>query len=97
MKHSAIWTLTTFALAFSLSIPAWTADAPKLSAEARQKMADSHQKMADCLKSERPIDECHAEMRKACEETMGESGCPMMGHPGKHPMRRGKMKPSQTP
>ena len=51
------------------------------SPELRAKMADAHQQMAECLRSTRPIEECHAEMHKAheaCEKSHGE-GC-MMGH-----------------
>jgi len=35
--------------------------------------------MAACLKSSRPIEECRAEMFKGCRETMGQTGCPMVG------------------
>lgn len=47
--------------------------------EARQKMAEVHQRMADCLKSDRPMSECRAEMAKSCHDMMGASACPMMG------------------
>ncbi len=49
------------------------------SPELRQKMADVHQKMAECLRSDRPIDECRAQMHAGCQATMGQAGCPMMG------------------
>jgi len=32
--------------------------------EMREKMAEAHEKMAACLRSDRPIDECHDEMKK---------------------------------
>lgn len=51
------------------------------SAETRAKMATAHEKMAACLRSTRPIDECHAEMRKACHESGHGSEC-SMGHHG---------------
>ncbi len=35
------------------------------SAESRVEMAEAHEKLAACLRSTRPIDECHAEMAKA--------------------------------
>ena len=50
------------------------------SPEARAKMAESHQKMADCLRSTRPIKECRAEMKKACEGMHGKGGCSMGQH-----------------
>ncbi|MFO0691223.1 MAG: hypothetical protein U0900_21170 [Myxococcota bacterium] len=39
------------------------------SAEQRAKMADAHEKMAACLRSSRPINECHAEIAKAHHAT----------------------------
>jgi hypothetical protein len=30
----------------------------------REKMAEAHEKIAACLRSDRPIDECHDEMKK---------------------------------
>lgn len=54
----------------------------------RAKMAEAHHRMADCLKSERSIAECRAEMQNSCGEVMGESGCGMGGGrmhgPGMH-------------
>jgi hypothetical protein len=52
---------------------------PQLTAEQRAKMADAHEKMAACLRSNRPLGECHDEMMKSCQETMGTGGCGMMG------------------
>ena len=54
------------------------------SAETRAKMADAHQKMAECLRSTRPVHECHAEMHKAHESMEGGHGKPdgSMGHHG---------------
>jgi hypothetical protein len=46
-------------------------------------MAVIHEKMAACLRSDRPIADCRAEMLNTCQETMGATGCPMMG-PGGH-------------
>jgi hypothetical protein len=57
---------------------------PQMTAEQRSKMADLHEKMAACLRSNRPISDCHNEMMKGCQETMGASGCPMMGGMGHH-------------
>jgi hypothetical protein len=50
--------------------------------EQRQKMASMHEKMAVCLRSDKSMSECRAEMRDQCQEMMGEDGCPMMGHMG---------------
>ena len=55
---------------------------PEPSPEARQQMAAVHQRMADCLKSDRPIAECRAEVTASSRERMGEAGCPMMGTGG---------------
>jgi len=42
-------------------------DGPAPTREMREKMAATHEKMAACLRSERPIKECHEEMMKAHE------------------------------
>jgi hypothetical protein len=57
---------------------------------ARQQMAEVHEKMAACLRSDRPIAECRAEMWKSCQSMTGESGCPMGGGMGPG-MGRGMM------
>ena len=53
--------------------------APQMSAEQRSKMAEAHEKMAACLRTDRPLSECHDEMMKSCEAAMGAGNCPMMG------------------
>jgi hypothetical protein len=64
---------------------AYAADQPAPSAppapskEMREKMATLHERMAACLRSDKPIAECHTEMRKNCQELMGKDGCPRMG------------------
>lgn len=58
------------------------AKAPQVTPEQRSKMADLHEKMAACLRSDRPLAECHDEIMKTCQETMGASNCPMMGAMG---------------
>jgi hypothetical protein len=55
-----------------------------MTTEQRQKMADAHEKMAVCLRSDKPVSDCHEEMKKACQEGMGKDGCPMMGGKGMH-------------
>lgn len=49
------------------------------SPEQRAKMAAAHERMAACLRSTRPIQECHGDMRAACKESGGQCG---MGHHG---------------
>ena len=73
------------ALVLALAAPVLAAEPEKApppapSAEQRQKMAEAHQHMADCLKSSRPISECHAEMKQSCRDAHGGAGCPMMEH-----------------
>jgi len=55
--------------------------APVMTTEQRQKMAGAHEKAAACLRSDRPVAECHEEMMKGCQEAMGKA-CPMMGGMG---------------
>ena len=64
----------TSALAEGVKAPA----AAEMTREQRQQMAGAHEKMAACLRSEKPLTECHSEMMKSCEATMGANGCPMM-------------------
>lgn len=53
--------------------------------ETREKMAVLHEQMSACLRSDKPLADCHAEMRKSCKESLGDQGCPMMGMGmGKH-------------
>jgi hypothetical protein len=82
-------------VALALSTPALAADpqkAPAPSKEQREKMAEVHQKMAECLRSDRPISECRAEMAKSCQDMVGADGCPMMSY-GKGGMGPGMMGP----
>lgn len=46
--------------------------------EMREKMALLHEQMAACLRSDKSISECRAEMRKNCRDMMGNQGCSMM-------------------
>ncbi|HEY6923431.1 MAG TPA: hypothetical protein VI653_08180 [Steroidobacteraceae bacterium] len=47
--------------------------------ETREKLAVLHEQMAACLRSDKAIADCHAEMMKGCKESMGDQSCPMMG------------------
>ena len=68
---------------------AWSADpaptapaaktAPSPSKETREKMAVLHEQMAACLRSDKSVSECHAQMMKSCHDNLGANGCPMMG------------------
>ena len=74
---------------------------PDPTPEARAEMATAHQKMADCLKSDRPMADCRAEMMKSCQGMKGDGGCPMgggmgPGH-GKGPKGGGMMKGEPAP
>jgi hypothetical protein len=63
--------------------PAAQPKSSEVSYEQRQKLADIHEKTAACLRSNKPIEECHKEMMTYCHDEMGKEGCPMMGHMGK--------------
>src|SRR5690348_10516473 len=64
--------------------------APQITAEQRSKMAEAHEKMASCLRSDRPLSECHDEMMKSHNSTSG-GDCPMMGGMGHMKHHRGAM------
>lgn len=52
-------------------------------AEKHEKIAAHHKKMAECLRSSKPLSDCHKELREACEKDPG--SCPMMDkHGQKH-------------
>jgi len=52
------------------------------SKEMREKMATVHEQLAACLRSDKPIAECHKEAMKHHQEMMGKDGCPMMDKDG---------------
>jgi hypothetical protein len=52
---------------------------PGPSKETREKMAVLHEQMAACLRSDKTIADCHAEMMQGCQQSLGDHGCPMMG------------------
>ena len=55
------------------------ANAPAPTKEQRETMAKAHEKAAACLRTARPVGDCHAEMMQACGAVMGNQGCGMMG------------------
>jgi hypothetical protein len=76
--------------AFAAEPPSAPATGP--SKETREKMAVVHEQLAACLRSDKPIAECHKEAMKHHEEMgmMGKEGCTKMdmdhttpGQPGK--------------
>lgn len=69
---------------------------PQLTIEQRQKMADLHDKMAACLRSDRPLSDCHQDMMKGCTDAMGKDGCSMMGGKMGHGMRHHMMDQQST-
>lgn len=65
---------------------------PAMTKETREKMATLHEQMAACLRSDKALADCHAEMKKSCHDSLGDQGCPMMGMGmGKH--SHGKRQP----
>ena len=66
---------------------------PELTKEERTKRADMMDKMAECLRSEKPMSECHEQMKKDCPMAK-EGHCPMMdemhGMKGMHHRMHGK-------
>lgn len=52
----------------------------------REDMAKAHEAMATCLRSTKPMMDCHKDMMASCKDKMGKS-CPMMGHMGEHGMK----------
>lgn len=45
--------------------------------EQRDNMAKIHEKMAECLRSDKTLQDCHAEMKNSCHESMGNDACQM--------------------
>ncbi len=67
---------TATAAVFAADTPATPQPAPP-SKEMRAQMATIHEQMAACLRSDKPVADCRAEMIKSCQKV----GCPtgMMG------------------
>ena len=76
---ASVLMIVSTSAAFAAAPPAATNQAAP-SKEVREKMASLHEQMAACLRSDKPISECRSQMMKSCQETMGDQGCPMMGH-----------------
>ena len=86
--HSSVRARASTAILLLLGAAAMAADTlpPEHavpSKEIREKMAALHEQMAACLRSDRPLSECHSAMMKSCQEQLGSNGCPMtmgLGH-----------------
>jgi hypothetical protein len=59
--------------------------------EMRSQMAAVHEKAAACLRSDKPVAECHKEMMDGCR-AVGAHGCPMMDRKMEH----GGMRPGDV-
>jgi hypothetical protein len=71
-RAAGIACLLALAASADVALTAETAqtDHPAVTREMRAKMAAAHEQMAACLKSDRPIMDCHAEMMKQHDEYM---------------------------
>ena len=67
------------------------------SKETRERMATFHERMAACLRSDKPIAECRAEMMKNFGGVPGETDCPMMGSGMHGQMTQDQSAPSLPP
>jgi hypothetical protein len=66
---------------------------PAMTKEQREKMATIHEQIAACLRSEKPISECHKEAMKSCQDMVGKEGCSMMGGGMHEHMMQPSLKP----
>lgn len=100
MRRGGGWTAFVVAIALAAGAAAAQETAPPApgtpSADQRHAMAEIHQKMADCLDSERPINECRADMLTNCRTMMGPESCPKMMGLG-HGMMGGRMGTGMMP
>ncbi len=71
---ASVLVIMSASAAFAADPPATSQPAP--SKEMREKMASLHEQMAACLRSDKPISDCHSQMMKNCRETLGDQGCP---------------------
>lgn len=64
----------SMSIAFAAEPPSAAPTGP--SKEMREKMATFHEQLAACLRSDKPIAECHKEGMKHHKEMMCKEGCP---------------------
>lgn len=94
LSITGILLITLSGAAFAANPPT-SASAP--TKEMREKMAVLHEQMAACLRSDKSLSECRAEMQKSCHEMMGSRGCAMMmGRGGMMGMGRGMRGPMMS-
>ena len=67
---TALLWATGAALAADPTPGATPSNHPAPTKEQREQMAAAHEKIAACLRSDKPIDECHAEMKKMHDSMM---------------------------
>ena len=68
--------LGTVGMALAAEPPSASSAGP--SKETREEMAVFHEQLAACLRSDKPIAECHKQAMKHHKEMMGKEECPMM-------------------
>jgi len=94
MRFATLLVLSLFILQSPLSRAAdeGAKKMPELTKEERAKradrmdqMAEVHKKMAECLRTDKPMAECHEQMKKECPMAK-EGNCPMMDE--MHGMKR---------
>lgn len=85
--------LGTVGIALAAEPPSATPAAP--SKESREKMAMFHEQLAACLRSDKPIAECHEQAMKHHHE-MGDEGCPMMDKDHHHHDHTMQKQPAKT-
>jgi hypothetical protein len=57
------------------SAGAQPAEHHEISKDTREKMAQLHEQLAACLRSDTPVQVCHGEMMKNCQQLLGNEGC----------------------
>jgi hypothetical protein len=86
-----VWCVLAAVAALTSVACAIAAEPSSPSKEQREKMAVLHEHMAACLRTQKPVSECRAEMMKGCQMDLGTQGCPMMMGGGIGMMGRGMM------
>jgi hypothetical protein len=89
----AVTILGSVSTAFAAEPP----PAAPTSKEMREKMATFHEQLAACLRSDKPIAECHKEAMKHHQELMGKEGCPMMNEDGRRIQKQSSTSISALP
>ena len=79
-RSAAAWLASFILLAAGATIAAEPppTDATGPTKEIRDKLATLHEQLANCLRSDKPIAQCHTEMMKSCQDMFGAQGCPML-------------------